>query len=289
MRQRKSRKGECHLATQYTAFDFISSDLVITSIKNIYWSEVYNWSRPNPLPRYANGLVLVTGGRIDYVFGGEEITGQKGDVLLFPKDIPYSGKKYGEEPNSYYVIDFDTETGEECVRFPLPLSFRVSNFKMVEEAFSAVLRQWMNKDTASRLKCRAKIYSLLALLAEDYSRRSIYAGNMETLTDILEYISMNFTNPQLNVKKICKTFYVSESQLRRMFQKAFNKSPLAYIQAMRLDLARSMLSGESGSVPMEEVAYSCGFSSLPYFSRLFKKYTGVPPSQYNRMTDASRN
>ena len=114
MRQRKSRKGECHLATQYTAFDFISSDLVITSIKNIYWSEVYNWSRPNPLPRYANGLVLVTGGRIDYVFGGEEITGQKGDVLLFPKDIPYSGKKYGEEPNSYYVIDFDTETGRNA-------------------------------------------------------------------------------------------------------------------------------------------------------------------------------
>jgi AraC-like DNA-binding protein len=52
---------------------------------------------------------------------------------------------------------------------------------------------------------------------------------------------------------------------------------------MRLDLARSMLSGESGSVPMDEVAYSCGFSSLPYFSRLFKKYTGVPPSQYNRI------
>jgi len=270
------------METSYSIFDFISSDLVITSIKNIYWSEVHNWSRPNPLPRYANGLVLVTGGRIDYVFGGERITGQKGDVLLFPKGIPYSGKKFGDVPNSYYVIDFDTETGDECVRFPLPLSFHASNYQMVEAAFSGVLRQWRSKDTASRLKCRAKIYSLLALLIEDYSKGSVYRKNMEILTDILEYISRNFTNPRLNVKKICETFYVSESQLRRMFNKSLNKAPLAYIQSMRLDLAKSMLSGESGSVPIEEVAYSCGFSSLPYFSRLFKKHVGVSPSQYSR-------
>ncbi len=268
------------MKNQYTTFDFIASDLIITDIKNIYWNEVFNWTRPEPLPRYANGLVLVTGGHLDYNFGGVSISSGKGDVLFFPKDIPYSGIKIGDEPNSYYVLDFDTQSRDDCVHFPLPLVFHVSDYQRIESEFISVLDQWGNKDSASRLTCRAKIYSLLALLIEDYSGSSKHTGQLGIFPQIADYISKNFTNPQLNVTSICKTFYISESQLRRVFHKALNQSPLSYIQSMRLGLAKSMLSGNNGAIPMEEIAYSCGFSSLPYFSRLFKKYTGVPPSKF---------
>src|SRR5690554_7669673 len=97
------KRGVYDMEKHYSAFDFISSDLIISDIKNIYWNEVYNWYRPVPEPRYANGLVLVTGGRIDYVFGGEEVSGGKGDVLLFPKDIPYSGRKRGDKIGRAHV------------------------------------------------------------------------------------------------------------------------------------------------------------------------------------------
>lgn len=268
------------MKNQYTTYDFITSDLIITDIKNIYWNEVYNWYRPEPAPRYANGLILVTGGHIDYVYGDESISSGRGDVLFFPKGIPYSGIKLGDEPNSYYVVDFDTCDDADCVRFPLPLVFHVSDYKRIEAEFINVLSQWGSKDNASRLKCRAKIYSLLALLIEDYSGSSTCKNQLGIFPDIADYISKNFTNPKLNVASICKVFFISESQLRRIFHKALNQSPLEYIQSMRLGLARSMLSGNNGAVSVEEIAYSCGFSSLPYFSRLFKKYVGVPPSKY---------
>jgi len=271
------------MKNQYKTYDFIASDLIITDIKNIYWAEVQNWTRPVPAPRYANGLVLVTGGRIDYTFGGVNISSGRGDVLFFPKGIPYSGIKRSNEPNSYYVVDFDTRDEDDCVHFPLPLVFHASDYKRIEAEFINVLSRWRSKDNASHLKCRAKIYSLLALLIEDYSGSSTCKNQLGIFPDIADYISKNFTNPRLNVANICKTFYISESQLRRLFRKALNQSPLEYIQSMRLGLAKSMLSGSNGAISMEEIAYSCGFSSLPYFSRLFKKYVGIPPSKYKEI------
>lgn len=264
----------------YTAYDFISTDLIITGIENIYWNEITNWTRPNPEPRYANGLVLVTSGRIEYCFGGECFTGQKGDVLLLPQGIPYSGTKVGDEPNSYYVLDYATQRADDCVRFPLPFSFPAYDYLAIEDGFRSILRQWNSKSAASRLKCRSAIYGLLALLIQDYAQGSSGRDGLDLIPKIAHYIGSHFTDPQLNVKQICEIFYISESQLRRIFHKSLAQPPLAYIQSLRLELARSILSGESGNALIEETACSCGFSSVSYFSRLFKKRFAVSPSRY---------
>jgi AraC-like DNA-binding protein len=248
----------------------------------VYWNEIANWRRPTPIPRKANGLVLVTGGRIDYVFGGVSITGEKGDVLLFPKGIPYSGTKYGDIPNSFYVMDFHTLRDDDCVHFPLPLTFRALEHSRIEDAFRRVLSKWSSKDVASRLKCQAEAYTLLSIVIEDYSKAGSDRTSLELFSKLSDYISRNYIDPQLTVKKICKVFYISESQLRRVFHTSVGQSPLAYIHSMRLNLAKSMLSGENGNIPIEAVAYSCGFTSLSYFSRFFKSYTGISPGEYRR-------
>lgn len=270
------------LKSLFTAYDFISTDLIITNIENVYWNEITNWTRPNPEPRYTNGLVLVTSGRIDYVFGGECFTGQKGDVLLLPKNIPYSGVKIGNEPNSYYVLDFSVQNDDDWVNFPLPLSFPANDYQAIEEGFRGILRQWSSKSFASHLKCRSAIYGLLAILIHDYAQCSAKRDGLDVFSKIANYIGSHFTDPQLNVKRICEYFYISESQLRRIFHKSLAQPPLAYIQSLRLEMARSILSSESGNALVEETACSCGFSSVSYFSRLFKKRFDVPPSRYAR-------
>ncbi|MGI6544804.1 MAG: helix-turn-helix domain-containing protein [Limnochordia bacterium] len=270
------------LADQYTAYDFISANLVITEIRSVYWNEMTIWKRPTPIPRKANGLVLVTSGRIDYVFGGVNVTGEKGDVLFFPKGIPYSGTKYGDVPNSFFVMDFQTLHDDDCVNFPLPLSFRAVKYSRIEDAFRRVLSKWSSQDIASRLKCQAEAYTLLSIVIEDYSKAGADRTSLELFSKISEYLGRNYTDPQLTVKKICKEFYISESQLRRIFHTSVGQSPLAYIHSMRLNLAKSMLSCENGDIPVEAVAYSCGFNSLSYFSRFFKMRTGCSPGEYRR-------
>lgn len=275
--------------TTYSTYDFIFSDLNISVIQGISRAEIPNWDRGEATPRYTNGLVLSTGGSIDYNFSGEIIRSEKGTVLFIPKGIVYSGKKCGETPNSYYCIDFETLPEDSCLRFPLPFIFRVSNYEKIEYYFSNALNDWNNKGTCFHMKCKAAIYNLLVLLLEDFRCDSGHEPKLKIFSGITEYIGSNFTDPSLNVKRICEVFYISESQLRRIFHKAVAMSPLEYIQNLRLDLAKGMLRSENGFLPIEEIAYSCGFSSLAYFSRLFKETNGVAPSRYNNALLKGRN
>lgn len=73
-------------------------------------------------------------------------------------------------------------------------------------------------------------------------------------------------------------FHISESQLRRLFHQAYQCSPVQYIIRERIALSQNLL--RNGDIPISEVSYLCGFGSPSYFSRLFKKETGVAPSDF---------
>ncbi|MBQ1933541.1 MAG: helix-turn-helix transcriptional regulator, partial [Clostridia bacterium] len=58
-----------------------------------------------------------------------------------------------------------------------------------------------------------------------------------------------------------------------------------YITELRITNAKDLLS--VGTMPAGEIAEKCGFASQYYFSRIFRKNTGVTPSEYrNRYSEA---
>ena len=71
---------------------------------------------------------------------------------------------------------------------------------------------------------------------------------------------------------------ISRSHLYRLFMDHISISPNEYLTRHRIQKAVALL--ETGRFSVGEVAYSTGFSDQLYFSRVFKKYQGVPPSQY---------
>jgi AraC-like DNA-binding protein len=266
----------------YNIQNYVKSDLNITSIISINRSNDNNWARPKPCKRDTNGLILITGGCIDYNFSGRSLKSKKGDVLFFPKDIVYSGVKQGNEANTFYVIDFLSFPDDACMRFPLPMSFQISDYIKIESKFNHILEIWTKRSIGYRLKCKAEIFELLYDLMKIHAYKSSEMNNSSLLSKIIDYIGNYFTDTKLNVTRICRTFYLSESQLRRLFYKSFSISPLKYIQIMRIDLARDMLLSESESMSLTEIAYSCGFATLSYFSRLFKQIVGISPSQFRK-------
>ena len=71
---------------------------------------------------------------------------------------------------------------------------------------------------------------------------------------------------------------VSRSHLYRVFMSNVGKSPIDYLTEYRINEACKML--RSGSLSIAEVAVSVGFFDQFYFSRVFKRAKGVPPSKY---------
>ena len=82
----------------------------------------------------------------------------------------------------------------------------------------------------------------------------------------------------LNVKELAASFNISAEHFIRSFKAYIGLTPLGFRQKCRVERAKELLSGSDLSV--DEVAKACGCDDALYFSRLFKKYTGMSPTAY---------
>ena len=86
--------------------------------------------------------------------------------------------------------------------------------------------------------------------------------------------------PELNVGLLARELNVSERTLARKFRDELSVSPGKWIQEKRLVKAKMLL--ESGSLSIDQVCMDTGYEDLSSFSRLFKKTTGMSPSEYKK-------
>lgn len=81
-----------------------------------------------------------------------------------------------------------------------------------------------------------------------------------------------------SVAAMARAIYLSESQLRRLFQKVHGQAPQTALQQMRLTRACELLEGSA--LTIEAIAPLCGFATPHSFSRAFKRAQGVPPQRW---------
>jgi AraC-like DNA-binding protein len=89
-------------------------------------------------------------------------------------------------------------------------------------------------------------------------------------------------SPSFNVESLAASLFMSRDTLIRKCKKEFGETPLNLIVMHRMQKAHDLLNQHTLSI--SEVAYACGFESLAYFSRSFKKHFGISPSQVNKVS-----
>ncbi len=106
------------------------------------------------------------------------------------------------------------------------------------------------------------------------------------LSELLSCIE-NHIGEELGIDVLTRVSGWSSSRLYSLFRQYTGQSPNDYIQSVRCDRAREMLS--RGTEPITAIAFQLGFSSSQYFARVFRKYTGITPSTYReRMRSGNR-
>jgi AraC-like DNA-binding protein len=93
------------------------------------------------------------------------------------------------------------------------------------------------------------------------------------------YVHSHLTE-RLSPKKIAANLCVSPSHLCRLFKKKTGQTPTEYVNTLRIEEAKSLLTAPEA--PIKSVAFATGFQSVPDFNRVFKKLVGVNPTQYRR-------
>lgn len=260
----------------------IKPDLNITEIASVYYHRNSDWKRTEFVPRGKDGLVLFLEGEIDYNFGEKHYTAKAGDILCFPGNIPYSGKKLSKGEVAFVVADFICSSRDEYRKLDFPIICEASDFEMYRNRFFELLRVCRENRLSSAFRAKSMLYDLIGMIYEDINLDCKRQSNRE----ILDYIVANCCDAELHVSDICSKFFISESQLRRNILRAVGMTPNEYINSLRLDIARNELCYTDKTV--KEIALGCGFSSQYYFSKSFVKHFGIPPSEY-RKNDRERD
>lgn len=114
----------------------------------------------------------------------------------------------------------------------------------------------------------------------------IQAKSDLTATRIEDFIRKSVDNGEnLTVDALCKKFYLTKPSLLAIFHREFNDSPGNYILNYRIAVAKKLLRKTSLSV--QEISEKSCFSDYNYFSRIFRKKTGISPSTYRKIKDTS--
>lgn len=98
---------------------------------------------------------------------------------------------------------------------------------------------------------------------------------------LMEYLDLNIANAELNVDQICRAIAVSRTQLFRKCIACFGVSIQQLLQTKRISKAKEVLT-KFPSKTISEVALSCGYKDPNYFSKVFKKESGMNPVEYKQ-------
>ena len=96
------------------------------------------------------------------------------------------------------------------------------------------------------------------------------------------------SNKDYSVESIAEQMNMSVSTFRRKLMNITGESPKNYITAIQMNKAATLLEKQAG-LSVNEVSSSCGFDDAANFSRVFKRFYGVAPSQYSKMKEEHLN
>lgn len=103
--------------------------------------------------------------------------------------------------------------------------------------------------------------------------------NHDFISRCINYIHDHFLE-ELTIEQLSTIAFVSPSHLTRIFRQRTGYSPLAYVRAYRLSIAKHELLHSANSI--EKIAMLSGFHDAKYFSRFFKAEVGMTPRDFRK-------
>lgn len=107
----------------------------------------------------------------------------------------------------------------------------------------------------------------------------IHKEDSERIKNMLNYIHTHY-GENLTLKKVAAAASVGVRECSRCFQRSIRQSPMDYVNLYRVQIAAEMLTATAYTVT--EISERCGFSSVSYFGKVFRRQTGKSPAEYRK-------
>lgn len=202
---------------------------------------------------------------------------EDGYILFFHEDFLADHPLY-QDIQRYSFFDYETNEA---------LHLSPKEEKIIWNVFFTIEQEYNNnEDEFSREIIMSAINSLLKYSERFYKRQFLNRKQVsgKTVTEFNK-ILYNYINDGLlsenglpSVSDLAKKLNVSTRYLTDLLKMETGKTTIELIHAVIINEAKNRLRIKDKTV--SEIAYDLGFENMSYFTRLFKKETGVVPSSY---------
>lgn len=103
------------------------------------------------------------------------------------------------------------------------------------------------------------------------------ASTTRRMDTLRHYIMRNIGQP-ITIAALAEQAHVSDRQLTRIFKTELNMTPAAYVESVRMEMARNRL--ETTNEPLDRIAAACGFNTTDTLNRAFRRKLNTTPAEY---------
>lgn len=227
-------------------------------------------------------IIYIASGKAHYFFDDEEHIVSHGNIVLFrPKEKQMYYHYLNESTESYWVHFTGYEASELLDNSGLNKNvFFIGDSSDFPTRCNRIIREIqakrINYQEISSLLFRELIFVIGRYLKEEGT------VNSDTLNEVeraIRYFNDNYTQ-KINIKDYATARHMSASWFIRNFKAITKLSPLQYIINLRITNAKALLMNTD--YPISKIASMVGFENALYFSRIFRKHTGVAPVEFKK-------
>lgn len=149
------------------------------------------------------------------------------------------------------------------------------------EAFGQAMDLLDRRPPAYELLVRARLLEIFAALAAGAEQRAPQreGAPAQGIKAAIEYIQGHFRQ-HITIGQLAELSHLSSGHFCRLFKKYTFKTPVQYINGMRLSAAMDLLLDSDRKIL--DIAFDTGFNSLSYFIEVFKQSLGCTPTEFRR-------
>lgn len=163
----------------------------------------------------------------------------------------------------------------------LPDKVSLQNHPHICTLFQELYLSSQNNDELSQFKVNTLLYEILFELFQlTYTENRKYQSVNPRIIRTIEYIKNSFCD-SINIMTLIKNTGLSKAYFNKCFKEYTSFTPSALILSLRMDKAKTLLCITNS--PISEISSLCGYTDSVYFTCLFKKMTGVTPTQYRKL------
>ena len=219
-------------------------------------------------------IILVTEGEGVRTVDNAQLSFHPGSIIIIPPNVPHQSHSDGEYMEIFIQADQ-----------PIPLAGNSNRDVIVleddeENAVSTLMKMMLYRYIKGG-KNDATLSLMFDLVIQLLNEKCVALQQDPVVEEVCRLLALHYNDPQFSVSSLFETTGYNKDHIRRRFISVRGVTPSEYLTQLRIKHAKRLLKRKNElQLSVADIGEMCGYYDPHYFSRIFKKETGVTPEKF---------